>query len=502
MFLEKGGFNSLTGRQNMENFYEDPGLNKIANLVVELMPTLAQFFRSEETLGEYSLRINTYQAPAAHIERQKYLKKLIREKIDTIFNNKERENIDLRLDDETGLTAGSMDHHGILNHPILTSIHALTNFYKLYNHKEFGDILTFATSNVPFNDPFHRRGIIFHDKKINLFPKKYEHKLMWGMPKYDFDIAGRLKEKHQWHLFDEKEQKFLEKITEEIRSLDFYGCRYLGDQMTKINFYLWKKLFPPEDQGRIANLIVVEDTVFTDYLINLIKNEPESFVCQMIFNNDFRTKAIKKLEGIPGAWDEEKVVGSQLFWLIDEENERVRLTVQDGYLVGGKYKIKLEPAQIIDFLEKRKMIPCMLLKFSLVIVYLGMKTLTGFSVEYTTRMVRAVRELLKDDFPEEFGLSKNIILDSMNVASITLGPDGHGGLRELYVFDVIYNGGFDKKILDKLGRMAYRDLLIPYLAFAYNYGLSKYGQLDDKIALPYTETELKKIFENKFKQLN
>jgi len=171
-------------------------------------------------------------------------------------------------------------------------------------------------------------------------------------------------------------------------------------------------------------------------------------------------------------------------------------------LVGGKYKIKLEPAQIIDFLEKRKMIPCMLLKFSLVIVYLGMKTLTGFSVEYTTRMVRAVRELLKDDFPEEFGLSKNIILDSMNVASITLGPDGHGGLRELYVFDVIYNGGFDKKILDKLGRMAYRDLLIPYLAFAYNYGLSKYGQLDDKIALPYTETELKKIFENKFKQLN
>ncbi|NMB48149.1 hypothetical protein GYA13_01735 [Candidatus Kuenenbacteria bacterium] len=300
----------------MENFYEDPGLNKIANLVVELMPTLAQFFRSEETLDEYSLRINTYQAPAIHIERQKYLKKLIREKINTLFNNQERPQIDLRIDDNTGLVAGSMDHHGILNHPILTSIHALTNFYKLYNRKEFGDILTFATSNVPFNDPFHKRGIMFHNKKINLFPKKYEHKLMWGMPKYDFDIAGRLKEKHQWHLFSQEEQKFLEDATGELKKIDLKGCRSLGDQMTKINFYLWKKLFPSEDQGKIANLVVIEDTVFTDYLINLIQREPGNFIYQMIFDKNFRTKALEKFEGIPGAWNDEKELGSQLFWLV------------------------------------------------------------------------------------------------------------------------------------------------------------------------------------------
>ena len=488
--------------KNMEKFYDDPGLNKIANLVVELMPTLAQFFRSEETLDEYSRRINIYQSPAVYIERQKELKKLIRGKIESIFNQEERENIDLRIDDETGLTAGSMDHHGILNHPILTSIHALTNFYKLYNRKQFGDILTFATSNVPFNDPFHKRGIILHDKKINLFPKKFEHKLMWGMPKYDFDIAGRLKEKHQWHLFDSREQQFLEKITSELRGLDFSTCQYLGDEMTKVNFYLWKRLFPLEDRGQIANLIVVEDTVFTDYLINLIQNEPKSFVGQMIFNNDFRTRALKKFEGIPGAWNDEKEVGSQLFWLVDEENERVRLVVEGDFLVGKEHRIRIEVAEITELLRQRKLIPCMLLKFALVIVYLGMKTLTGFSLEYTTRMVKAIRELIKDDFPEEYELSGKIILNSMNVASITLGPDGQGGWKELYAFDVIYNGGFDKKVLEKMGRIQYKELLIPYLAFAYSYGLSKYGRPEEAVALPYTEAELKKIFEDKFNNLS
>lgn len=485
----------------MEKFYDDPGLNNMANLVVELMPTLAQFFRSEETLSEYSRRINTYDAPAPHIERQKELKILIRNKIESIFNPGERKNIDLRLTDEGGLIAGSMDHHGILNHPILTSIHALTNFYKLYNREEFGDILTFATSNVPFNDPFHKRGIIFHDKKINLFPKKYEHKLMWGMPKYDFDIAGRLKEKHQWHLFNTEEQKFLEEITGELRGLDLSGCQYLGDEMTKINFYLWKRLFPLEDRKQIANLVVIEDTVFTDYLIALIRKQQNSFIYQMIFDNNFRTRALKKFEGIPGAWNDEKEVGSQLFWLVDDDNKRVRLTVEGEYLVGAEHRIPIMPEAIIKLLTERKLIPCMLLKFALVIVYLGMKTLTGFSLEYTTRMVRAIRELLKEDFPDEYQLSEKIVLNSMNVASITLGSDGHGGWKELYAFDVIFNGGFDKRVLNKIGRIQYKDLLIPYLAFAYTYGLSKYGNLENAVPLPYTEADLKKIFENKFNNL-
>ncbi|HOZ36795.1 MAG TPA: hypothetical protein PLR18_03115 [bacterium] len=486
----------------MEKFYDDPGLNKIANLVVELMPTLAQFFRSEENLDEYSRRINTYQAPATYIERQKYLKKIIRKKVDTIFNQEERKNIDLRIDDNTGLVAGSMDHHGILNHPILTSLHALTNFYKLYHREQFGDILTFATSNVPFNDPFHKRGIILHDKKINLFPKKYGHKLMWGMPKYDFDIAGRLKEKHQWHLFDTEEQKFLEEITTGIRRIDTSGCQYLGDQMTKINFYLWKKLFSLEAREKTANLVIIEDTVFVDYLINLIKNEPQSFIYQMIFDKSFRSRALDKFEGIPGAWNDEKELGSQLFWLVDEENERVRLTVEEGSLVGEGYKITIEPEIITKLLAEKKLIPCMLLKFALVIVYLGMKTLTGFSLEYTTRMVGAIRELIKEDFPDEYELSEKIILNSMNVASITLGPDGQGGWKELYAFDVIFNGGFDEKVLEKIGRIQYKDLLIPYLAFAYSYGLNKYGRVEDAVILPYTEIELKKIFENRFNNLS
>lgn len=180
----------------------------------------------------------------------------------------------------------------------------------------------------------------------------------------------------------------------------------------------------------------------------------------------------------------------------------MRLTAEGEFLIGGDNKIAIEPDTIIKLLSQRKLIPCMLLKFALAIVYLGMKTLTGFSLEYTTRMVEAIRELIRNDFPDEYKLSEKIILNSMNVASITLGPDGHGGWKELYAFDVIYNGGFNRKVLEKIGRIQYKDLLIPYLAFAYSYGLSKYGRVEDAVPLPYTEVELKKIFENKFNQLN
>ena len=96
----------------MKKFYNNIELDKIANSVVKLMPSLQQFYESKENLTQYSKRINLYSAPEKYLERQKAFKTILRDKVKLIFNKDELKNIDLRIEDSQGMVGGSMDHHG------------------------------------------------------------------------------------------------------------------------------------------------------------------------------------------------------------------------------------------------------------------------------------------------------------------------------------------------------------------------------------------------------
>ena len=489
----------------MEKFYSDDKLNEIANEVVKFLPSLAFFYRSEEILSEYSKRINDYKPNETHLKRQLRFKQKIKEKIQRLFSKEELKKIDIGyINDDWGVEGGIVEHHGILDDPLLLSVHLVSNFYKLLNRSEYGDIFTFATGNIPLNEPFRRSGFKLAGRKINLFPKADRDKVVYGLGKYDFDIVARLQKAHQWHTYSKEQQNFLQKITNIIKNIDFSNCKYIGDQLTKINFYLWPYLFEEKLRPNIANLISLEyDEIVIDYLIYVLNNEKESFVYQMLFNETFKQKVIQEFSGVPGAWDDERGVGSYFFWALDENNERIHLELQNGYLVGKNknYKVPFDLKSITAELEAKRMLPGMLLKFALIMFYMGMKPFAGYSLEYLTRMKERMIKLLSEDFPEEAKLIEEIPLDNMNLISICKGSDD-GKVKDLNAFDVFYQGGFGKDYFDKLDKVKFQDFMAPFLLFAYNYGLDKYGTTADKESkksFSITEDELQKPLNKLFK---
>jgi len=486
----------------MKNFYEDKKLNEAANEVIKYLSSLAPFYASQETLSQYSRRVNSYQPLKIHLDRQERFKQKIKEKIERLFNKEELADIKINLDNNQGLVGGIVDHHGILDHPWLLAIHLVSNFYKLLHRDTEGDILTFATGNVPLNEPFRRRGFMLNGKKINLFPKDDKNKIVYGLPKYNFNIVKHLQEEsHQWHTFTEKEQTLLTNIDGLINGIDFSTCQYLGDQLTKINYYLWPYLFEEKIRNKVTHLMVIEyDDIVVDYLIDVLRNEPESFIYQMLFNDKFRQKIITNFSGAVGAWVEDGAVGTHFFWGLDDNNEHVRLELTAGYLINleASFKLAFTPEAIIAKLKEKKLLPGMFLKFSLIMLYMGLRPLAGYSIEYLTRIKQKMIEILKDDFPQEAKWAKNVPVDSMNLIAICQGRDEQGKLKELHAFDIIYRGGFTKEYFDKLDSFCFKDYMIPPMLFAYQYGINKYGEANSKKELPISESYLQKFLEKIF----
>jgi len=486
----------------MEDFYPDKRLNEVANAVIKYLPSLVPFYSSEETLSEYSRRVNFYKSNKIHLDRQKIFKLKIKEKIERLFNKNELTDIKININAKSGLVSGVVDHHGILDHPWLLAVHLVSNFYKLLNRDIEGDILTFATGNVPLNEPFRRRGFILNGKKINLFSKNDKNKIVYGLPKYDFDIVARLKqESHQWHKFNTEEQELLLKIDGIIKNIDFSTCKYLGDQLTKINYYIWPLLFEEKIRNRVSRLVSIEyDDIVIDYLIFVLENEPESFIYQMLFEEKFRVKIMTRFMGAVGAWSEDGGSGTHFFWGLDKDNKHIRLELDNGYLVSKKkdFKIRFAPQEVIKKLQQKELLPCMFLKFSLIMLYMGMKPLAGYSIEYLTRIKKNMIDVLKEDFPKEAELATGVPIDNMNVISICQGRDDKGELRELHAFDIFYRGGFSEDYFKKLDSFHFKDYMIPPMLFAYKYGLAKYGGSDQRQEFSVTEEDLQKTAEKIF----
>ncbi|MCM8823951.1 MAG: hypothetical protein NC822_04680 [Candidatus Omnitrophica bacterium] len=62
----------------MMSFYNHKEIDELVNEIVRLMPSLEAIFTWEETLPQFSKRINYYCAALTHLERQKFFKNKIK----------------------------------------------------------------------------------------------------------------------------------------------------------------------------------------------------------------------------------------------------------------------------------------------------------------------------------------------------------------------------------------------------------------------------------------
>ncbi len=460
-------------------YYPIGKLNKLTAEILDMMPPLAEFFEGNEKIETYSRKLDDFQTQGIHVKRQSYFIDLIDRKINKLFNSGEKQQIKVLQDKNKGLRGGVVDHHGIINDPVLFGVNMVTEYYRMFDRKNNGDILTFATGNVPLNNPFHKRGFMIENKKVNIFNKEDKNKLVFMHPLHDFDFVNNLKINHSWHSFSKDSQYFLLKIQKMIQNIDYSGCRTLGDQFTKINFHLWPHLFSEDIRANVSNLISLEyDDVVIDFLIHTIDNDVDSFVVKMLFDDQMRNKALKHFEGTQGAWVEKRNMGTHFFWAINSKHEQSRLKLENGILksADGELSLEWKKESLISALKDRKILPNMLLKFSLIIFYMGMRPQTGYgSANYVSIMKQNIIDYLGGDFSDELSRIENMKVNNLTTIPVVLRRNNNN-IENYFAFDVMKDGGLNKEYFDKINKLPLKYFLAPALNAIYDYAFHLYGK--------------------------
>lgn len=117
-------------------YYLDQKINDLASRVVELMPPLEAFFESNETIAENSEKLYAYKPLAIYKTRQQAFKQLIQNKVKKLFSASELAKIKIFQDENEGLKGGVVDHHGILNHPVLAGVNITPHFFRMFDREK------------------------------------------------------------------------------------------------------------------------------------------------------------------------------------------------------------------------------------------------------------------------------------------------------------------------------------------------------------------------------
>ena len=478
-------------------YYPNDRLDEITKHIVELMPALDGFFSGNESISAYSSEIFKYVPKDVHRERQEVFFDLIDEKISRLFN--EDEKLRIRLPDrKLGLKGGVVDHHGILNHPVLLGVNITPHYSRMFDRKKNGDILTFATGNVPLNDPLHRRGFMIGGQRVNIFPKSDKSKIVYGLPKYDFDFVESQKKSGIWFKRSDREKSTLNEIQALIHSIDFDTCTSLGDQITKINFHLWPFLFAGNMRGDVSNLVSLEyDDIIIKYLKRTISDHKDSFIYSLIFNEDYRSKARDFFDGKTGAWNTDKGTGTFLFWALDKENKHVSLHLENDYLVNGDKSIRvgLDEESIFMALNEGLILPGMLLKFSLVLFYLGMKPFAGYgSANYLSVMQKEVADFIREDYRDEVSGFESLVVNNVTSVPVLLKRDSDGRIQDYFAFDIVSDGGLERDYFSKIDSIPLKCFMASNLNAMYDYAYNLYGSGEKELGFRVTPDDYGGLF--------
>jgi len=478
-------------------YYPNNRLDEITKRIVELMPALDDFFSGNESISGYSSETFEYVPSGVHRERQGIFFDLIDEKISRLFTASEQ--LDIRLPDRSlGLKGGVVDHHGILNHPVLLGVNVTPHYSRMFDRKENGDILTFATGNVPLNDPLHRRGFMIGGQRVNIFPKSDKNKIVYGLPKYTFDFVESQKKSGMWSERTDREKSTLNEMQALIDALDFDSCYSLGDQITKINFHLWPLLFAEGIRDNVSNLISLEyDDIVISYFKRVISDREDSFIHSLVFDKDYRERARDFFDGKTGAWNTGKGTGTFLFWALDKENKHVSLRLEDDCLVSDDKStmITLDEASVFRALDEKLILPGMLLKFSLILFYLGMKPFAGYgSANYLSVMQKEVADFMRDDFLEEVSNFESLAMNNVTSVPVLLKRDGDGNVRDYFAFDIISDGGLGTDYFSKIDSVPLKYFMASNLNTMYDYAYNLYGSGEKELDFRLTPEDYGDLF--------
>lgn len=474
--------------------------NVIISQIRKYNSELGPFFDLKMKLNQYSKTLYNFEATEEHLKRQKLIKKVIVEKLKTLFGVDCLKKLNINLEGKLALNIA--DHHQVLNHPILLAANIISSTDKFLKDEKQEAIIVISSGDVPPNNYFSKNGFIFHDKKIPLFSNAERELCSYYIPKRNFNFIEKLKLADRWKEFNHDEKEFLTSQFEKFKSYDFSRCQNYTDQISVIVNNSWPQLFEKKLRSNLPELIyLTQEEIVTNCLVELFDDD-DNIISKAILNKDFRERILNNFRGIVVAWNEKEEKGTHFFWRkYPGQDKSLRLYVDGNMLVpkDERYKhlsVKLEKNEIIDLLKKKEIYPSLFTIFGVLNFYAGVKPLVGYgSVIYLHLMKSAWQKTLNEmKMDKELELLNTVQTNGLVAGLSVVFKRFDDKVKALYAYDIIYDGGLTQDYIKKIFNMPFSDFLSVAAVDLYDYTAQKYIPNDVKI--------VPKISSNDFAELN
>lgn len=298
------------------------------------------------------------------------------------------------------------DHHGpIVNQSFCNANLLTTASYAEHNDPNLKYVIVFPCSNVSFSNITFPRGLIFNSvvdgkvqlQRLSLLPSNAHNALVYNFRPYTKDEVVKV----QRVITDKQKQKFISASTaEKLHQLmdsvfadpEVFEQPSYSEQIIQANARLWRGYFA-SSQTQPSELLYLEQETITAELLRRYHLFSDTIIHQMLFNADYIPMLEHYFSGIMGAFDTKTHYGTFFFWGISpDKHYRTQLWKQGNQLVSpdGSMVIPFTPDAIAQALADKQIIPSLLLVFSVLCFYYGLKCLGGFNqVNYLTAMKNA-----------------------------------------------------------------------------------------------------------------
>lgn len=465
-----------TDEAGMDEQHIRANLDAIVGQIRQYVPSMAPYYAIDEPLGEYAARLRPADPHPVHARRQQRLAAAVQRVLRQAFGPAAAE---LPVDARDLRAVNIVDHHQLLNHPLLLGTNIIANADRLTGPDGHGrrpdggkrPIVTLSCSNVPPSNHYMLGGFRYRGETVPYFKARENRDAMYYVGARPFDFVERLRAVKRWGRFTPGEQEFLSGYQERLNGLDHAHTHRHRDQLAVALRSTWPLLFEERLREDLPDLIyaTMED-VTREFLLGLLGGKgasEENHVTAALFDPAFRREVLDAFRGVVVAWDEAAGKGTHFFWRkYPGRPELLRLYVDGTDLVPtdprfAHLKVPLEPAAVRDHLEREELVPSVALCV-LVLLHAGVRPLVGpGSLVYTTRLRDGWANLLgRHGEAAEADLVARV--DTCGLIAGTpmfFAPAQGGGVRTLHAADVFSLGGVSEAYLKTVLGTPLRDLL-------------------------------------------
>jgi len=303
----------------------------------------------------------------------------------------------------------------------------LSQALSMFNNTDprFFNVIVLSCTNTSFDNVLSfSRGFQVHtftdegikDSNISFFSRSRDPQTVMYSTPYTANEIKEMRSKlenirREANLSDEHKQ-ILDKLVTSIFSNPHVmtGADYC-DQLTIINYYLWKKLFPAFKDSQIPNYIMLsQEKILLNLLLKYHLKQVTS-IHKFIFDSTYLDLIEKYFNGVTGSISTDKSSGTFLFWGYSKDDGMRFQLQRDGNSLVNKsknYKLNLTPNDVERAILNKEIIPSLLLTFTVLSFYYGLILGGGPSqTSYLPEMKKKYIEMMKEVGDEKSATDAN-----------------------------------------------------------------------------------------------